>query len=301
MKHYHYFTSGISSYFIWGFLPIFFKLLDGYNHYDIILLRIIMAAIILLLISIFFKKQSKQDILNFKNDTNRVRTIVLTLIGSICLVTNWLIFIYVVNEISVNASAFAYFILPIFTAFLAHLILKEKLNRNKYLGIFLSSVSCILLANIGLNEIGFVLIVTLSYSFYMISQRKNDVISRQNSLMIQMIIASFIMLLFNPNKLQVLSYDFNYYFYVLIIALFFTVLPLFLNLLALNRLESSQLAFLIYISPITTFLIGVFVYDEKFTLLSMLAYIFLFIAIIFFNWDLFRFVKKKLGKRLKLS
>jgi chloramphenicol-sensitive protein RarD len=301
MNQYKYFLTGISSYAIWGFLPIFFKLMTEYNPYDIILYRIIMAAIVMIIISLFIRKQVKKDIKNLLNSEHRLKTIILTIVGSACLVLNWTIYIYVVNKISINASAFAYFILPIFTAFLAKMILKEKLNRNKYIGILLSSISCALLANIGLNEILYVLIVTLSYAFYMISQRRNTVMSRQSSLTVQMIIGSLLMLIINPNELHVTNFDLNFYILVLLIAVFFTVLPLFLNLFALNGLESSQLAFLIYISPITTFLLSVLVYKEEFSWMSVIAYCFLFVAILFFNWDLFKSVKEKVSKRLKLT
>ena len=45
--------------------------------------------------------------------------------------SNWICYIYLINNISVNAGAFAYTILPIATAFIAHFTIKERLSKLK--------------------------------------------------------------------------------------------------------------------------------------------------------------------------
>ncbi|MCB0278224.1 MAG: EamA family transporter [Calditrichaeota bacterium] len=291
--------AGFSSYVIWGFLPVLLRLIDRYDGFTIVLHRTITAMILLLLVTItFLRKLCRSDLRRFLESTKKAKTIILTVIGSILLVSNWLVYIYVVNKISINAAAFSYFVLPITTAFLAFLILKEQLNRLKIAGILLSSISCVLLANIGLSEVIFVITTTLTYSLYLISQRQNTALHRMTSLLIQLFLASIWMLIFNPNPYQPFSLGPDFWWVITVISLFFTLLPLFLNLYALNGLESAQLSFLVYVSPITSFLIAISFYNEKLSPLTGIAYLLLIVAILCFNWDLLKFIVTRLKKRL---
>ncbi len=224
----------------------------------------------------------------------------LNALGGILLVANWISYVYVINHISVNAGAFAYLILPIVTAFLAFFFLKEKLTLFRWAGILLSSISCYLMAHIDLNQILYISIITFSYSFYMITQRRNTYLSRKNALTIQMVLGALIMIALDPTPATGPPSDAHFWIFISIIAVVFTIAPLLLNLYALNGMESSQLAFLIYVNPITSFLIGVAIYHENLDPVAIIAYALQAVSIIIFNWDLIlKVIEKSTGIRLK--
>lgn len=296
------FAAGFLSYVIWGFVPIFFKEISDHDPYEIIFYRIGIAALVIALVLSFDIKKSWSDITSLYNRSAKdfMNMMTLNAIGAVLLVINWITYVYVVNYVSVNAGAFAYLILPIITTFLAFFILNEKMNSFKWAGILLSAVSCYLMAHIDFHQIIYISCVTFSYSFYMITQRRNTYLNRKIALTIQMLIGAIIMLIVNPAATAGSALDLHFWIFITIIAVVFTITPLLLNLFALNGMESSQLAFLIYINPITSFLIGLFVYNEKLDPIAIVAYSLLAASIVIFNWDLIiKIIEKSFGMKLK--
>jgi chloramphenicol-sensitive protein RarD len=280
---------------IWGFVPIFFKGISTHDPYEIIYYRIIIAALAITIIIGIGVRNFASEISSVHKSSPKffLWMILLNATGAILLLVNWISYVYVVNSISVNAGSFAYLILPIVTAFLAFFILKERLSLFRWIGISLSAISCYLIAHIDPNQVLYISIVTLSYSFYMITQRKNTYLSRKNALAIQMVLGAFIMIAIDPSPPGGPALDGHFWIFITIIAVVFTITPLLLNLFALNGMESSQLAFLIYVNPITSFLIGVLMYNEQLEAIAIAAYALQAFSIVIFNWDLILKVLEK--------
>jgi len=295
--------TGLSSYIIWGFVPIFLKQLKSFDDYEIIFYRILLAALTMAVVMSFDFKQTVQEVSAVWKSSKRdfFLMLTLTLIGGGLLATNWVTYVYVVNHVSINAASFAYLILPIATTFLAFFILGEKLNSNKWLAVLLSGISCYLMANIDLKQILYISAITLSYSFYLITQRHNTRINRKISVFIQMILGTLLMLFIDPIKTAPAELTGAFWLYVSIIAVVFTVTPLLLNLHALNGMESSQLAFLIYVNPIIAFITGILIYHEKLTFLAAMSYLLLGVAIVIFNWEYIVKAAEKSGLTKKLK
>jgi chloramphenicol-sensitive protein RarD len=62
------------------------------------------------------------------------------------------------------------------------------------------------------------------------------------------------------------------------------VLPLFLNLFALNRINSATIGIVMYINPLINFTIAFLVYKEKAAPLQTIGYVIIFIGLILFNY-----------------
>jgi chloramphenicol-sensitive protein RarD len=296
-----YFFSGLMSFIIWGFLPLFFKQIESLDSVSIAFYRVIFSALVMFFFLIFILFRSRKISLMLKKLSTKdiLYTIFFTFLGAAFLDCNWVSYVYTVNHISIHTAAFSYMIVPIMTAFLAIFILKEKINKIQALAILLSCLSCYFIGHVSLKEVIFILIISLSYSLFIISQRKNNLLPRQIILAFQMLMAAGIMLviqLFMPvQHFQILS---SYLiWHILFISVFFTLTPLFLNLFAMNGMKASQLAFLIYLNPIISFIIGIMLYGEKISPLSMFSYALLSIAIFVFNWEwfgnIFPFLKQK--------
>ncbi|MNE47234.1 EamA-like transporter family protein [compost metagenome] len=64
---------------------------------------------------------------------------------------------------------------------------------------------------------------------------------------------------------------------------FFTIIPLFLNLYALKGINSSAVGIMIYINPIINFLLAIFYYKEDVSSLQLFSYFLILVSIIVFN------------------
>jgi len=214
----------------------------------------------------------------------------LTLGSALLLVSNWFIFIYVMNHISVNAASFAYLVCPILTTVLAFLILREKLTSTQWFAVGLSAVACGLLSYNNFMSILYSLVVAATYALYLIIQKKIVGVDKFLLLNVQLVIIAIILAPFYPYYSGPVPQEISFYGYIGIIAVLFTIIPLFLNLYALKGISSSSVGILLYINPIIGFVLAAVYYNEPITLFQVMAYSLILISIVVFNSK--AFIKK---------
>lgn len=283
-KHY---AAAITAFVVWGFFSLPLRALKEYSAGEILYFRIVCSVLILLAILLIFRKAKlKQDFVLFKSFAAKQRTqfIGLTLGGAILLIFNWLIFIYVINHINIKTASFSYFICPVLTAVLANFILKERLTSLQWIAVMFCVASCVLLGLNSVTELGYSFAVAISYALYLVSQRKNYGFDRLTVLAVQMIFALSVLSIAYPLLVEAAPDSAFFYSMITIVAGIFTVLPLFLNLFALNRLNSATVGILLYINPLMNFVIAFVVFHETVTQLQVIGYIIILIALVIFNY-----------------
>ena len=281
-----YYSAAFSAFFIWGFFSFVLKPLHNYPSLDILFYRVFFSVIAMMLINVLFRRNIlRRDWNHFKNTTakQKTRIISLTLGGGLFLTLNWFVFIYVVNHVSVNAASLAYLICPILTTVIAFFILKEKLSKWQWFAVIISFFSCILLSFGHFHDIFFSLIVAATYALYIVSQKKNSEMDKFLVLTIQLVFTALVLLPFYPKYSGVIPTEPLFYGCMFFIVVFFTIIPLFLNLYALKGINSSAVGIMIYINPIITFLVAIFYYNEQVTSLQLLSYSLILVSIIIFN------------------
>jgi chloramphenicol-sensitive protein RarD len=287
-KHY---AAAVAAFVIWGFFSIPLRTLQAYPAGEILYFRILFSSVVLLLIiSLFKKKDLKKDWQSFSSMTSRQKNtvVLLTLAGGALLTVNWLSFIYTVNAINIKTASFSYLICPVITAVLGYFLIQEKLSSMQWVSVALCGVSCILIGASSALELGYSFTTALTYALYLITQRKNQGFDRIIMLGFQMVF-SFILLNFSFGYLvESVPAVPKFYSVILLIAAVFTVLPLFLNLFALNKINSTTIGILLYINPLLNFLLAFFVFDERADFLQLIGYALIGIALVVFNFPHFK-------------
>ena len=281
-----YYFSAFLAFFIWGFFSLALKPLHNYPSLDILFYRVFFSVILMFFINVTFRRNLlKKNWNHFKKmtQTQKKSTINLTLGGGVFLALNWFVFIYIMNHVSVKAASLAYLICPILTTVLAFFILKEKLSKWQWIAVLISTFSCILLSFNHFQDIFYSLITAATYSLYLISQRKNTEIDKFLILSIQLFFTAIILLPFYPNYSGEVPVEPLFYSCLLVIVVLFTIIPLFLNLFALNGINSSAVGIMIYINPIITFLLAILYYKEKVNIIQLIAYFLILVSILIFN------------------
>lgn len=281
-----YYLAAFSAFFIWGFFSLALKPIHNYPSLDILFYRIFFSVVIMTVINVVFRKKvvlKKWDVFKNLPSKSKQNIFFLTLGGSIILASNWFIFIYVVNHVSVKAGSLAYMICPILTTVLAYFILAEKLSKWQWTAVFISVCSCFLLSLNNFHDLFYSLVVAATYALYLVSQRKNSAIDKFLLLNIQLLFIGFIILPFYPKYSGVIPLEPLFYICLFFIVVFFTIIPLFLNLYALKRLNSSTVGILMYINPIINFLLAFFYFKEQVSWLQLFSYFLIFVSIVIFN------------------
>ena len=280
------FSAAIAAFIIWGFFSLALKPLHHYPSLDILFYRVFLCVILMLGINLIFRrnvlKETKDNFLAMSKKQKK-EAFLLTLGGAILLTANWFFFIYVMNHVSVKSAAFAYLVCPILTTVFAYFILEEKLNKWQWTAVALSVFSCILLGFNHLMDVFYSVIIAATYALYLVSQRKNKAIDKFLLLTLQLTTSAVILLPFFPFYRGEVPTEISFYVYIAIISVFFTIIPLFLNLFALKEMSSASVGILLYINPLINFFLAIFYYKEEITPFQIVAYSVIFLSIIVFN------------------
>jgi chloramphenicol-sensitive protein RarD len=287
MKNATYYLAAITAFTIWGFFSLVLRPLAAYASLDILFYRVFLSATLLLIISGLIRRrvwrENKQLFLSLPARDRRGLLFQL-FGGGLFLTGNWFSFIYVVNHVSVKASAFAYLVCPVLTTALAWLILKEHLTRGQWVAVGLSAVGCCVLGFNNLTDLMYGLVIAISYAFYLVSQRKNYGADRLLLLSGQVIFSALLLLPFYPVYRGPVPQAASFYVLISVIAVCLTIFPLFLNLYALKQLRSSTVGILLNINPLVGFVLALTVYHERVDLQQITAYGIVVFSIVLFNW-----------------
>jgi chloramphenicol-sensitive protein RarD len=272
----------------WGFFSIPLRKIQHYPSDEILFYRIFTSLILTgAYIALFRIKQVKTDLEYFYtlDKDGRRKVIILCLLSGVLISGNWFTYIYAVNNVNLKSAAFAYMVCPLITAFAGFLILREKLSMMKLIALGIASVSILILAQGSLRDVLWSVFVAALYSFFLIVQKVMNKMDKFNMLGLQLLIASILMFPFYVYSYQGFPFDTFFWTDIVIIAIFFTIIPLYLSLYALIGMPSSTLGVIIYLNPIVAFAVAFFYFHEGISLHQLYAYSLLLAAVIVFNWN----------------
>lgn len=255
---------------------------------QILVFRILCSLLITIGISLLIRRKIfKKDVeyLESLEKSERKKLLLRILYSSMFVTANWFAFIYVINHVSVQAGAFAYMVCPIITAVFAFIFLKEKLSVIKWVSIALCFLSIAFLSLGFVTEVIYSVIIATLYAGYLMLQKRIEGLDKLNVLMLQLLISSVFILPFASIEHVTFTTDLNFWIQIVIISVFFTIIPLFLSLYALIGMPSSTMGILIYINPIVAFMVAFFYFDENSTVQKMIAYLILLVSVILFNYS----------------
>lgn len=283
-----YYAAGVIAFVMWGAFAIPLKLIKAYASIEILQYRVFTALLMIAVFILIFRRDKlKVDIRTFSSGTKteRLKLGGLVLLSSALLMGNWYTYIYAVNHVSLTSAAFAYMVCPLLTAFGGFFILKENLTSIKLVALVIALISIMLLATGSLREVTWSVVIASLYALYLIIQRFITQVDKLNMLAINLLLSAMAILPYYFTHHAAVPTDPTFWVVIVIIALVFTLIPLFLNLFALIQLPSATLGIIMYINPIIAFLIAFFHFNEPFNLHQVMSYSLLFIAIVIFNWN----------------
>lgn len=287
-KHY---AAAISAFVVWGFFSIPLRALSAYSAGEILYFRIVFSFLVLVAIITLFRRKSFREDMHLLSSYNRKKRwaiVSLTLAGGALLTVNWLTFIYIVNNINIKTASFSYLICPVITAVLGFFLIGEKMTRIQWIAVALCALSCVLIGINSAMELGYSFLTALTYALYLISQRKNQGFDRMVVLLIQVAFSLIIMTVIFSWLVHDVPEATKFYSLVFMIAVVFTVLPLFLNLYALNRINSATIGILMYINPLINFTVAFVIFNETISLIQLSGYLMILVALVLFNIPNFR-------------
>jgi chloramphenicol-sensitive protein RarD len=125
---------GIGAYLLWGFFPIYWKLLHGINAFQLISHRIIWSFVLLMLV-ILVTRQFADFRAVAKSKNLWVYLFAALLIG-----INWTLYVWAVNKDYIVETSLGYFINPLISVLLGIVFLRERLRLGQWIPVILAAL-----------------------------------------------------------------------------------------------------------------------------------------------------------------
>lgn len=275
---------GLAAYVLWGILPVYWKALELVSPFEILSSRFMWSCVFVLLLIIFqkkwllFAKEVKQVFSNVKTGAAMAA-------AGITISFNWGTFIWAVNKGHIVETSMGYYINPLVSILFAVVFLRERLDKMQ-----LAAITC---AFIGVASMVYSfgkipwVSLTLAFTFALYGLLKKILpVSALTSIMLETLLITPLALVYEYSLWQqgVSFYASGNLQVIMMLtgAGVVTAIPLLLFTAGARLLPLKIIGFLQYISPTLTLLIGVFVYNEAFTASHLLAFGWIWAALLLF-------------------
>lgn len=275
------FLAALAAYTFWGFFPLFWKLLDQYSAWEILIHRVVWSFLFYLFIVLL---QGKFNFL--LSIIKKPELLWLSLASAILIAINWLVFIWSINSGQVIESAFGYFISPILNIFLGLFFFKEKLSKKMFIAFSLVFISVGWLLLKSHQPPWLALSLAITFSLYGVIRK----ISRQEAILHSTIesgllvplvlIASPWICTLNPLTAPIGQTS------LLALGGILTGFILWLFAIGARKLSYSTMGFLQFISPSLQFLVGYFLFKEPLSPERLVSFAVIWLAVAIAIWDL---------------
>lgn len=275
---------GLAAYVLWGILPVYWKALELVSPFEILSSRFMWSCVFVFLLINFqkkwplFTKEVKQVFSNVKTGAAMVA-------AGITISFNWGTFIWAVNNGHIVETSMGYYINPLVSILFAVVFLRERLDKMQ-----LAAITC---AFIGVASMVYSfgkipwVSLTLAFTFALYGLLKKILpVSALTSIMLETLLITPLALVYEYSLWQQgVSFYVSGNLQVIMMltgAGVVTAIPLLLFTAGARLLPLKIIGFLQYISPTLTLLIGVFVYNEAFTASHLLAFGWIWAALLLF-------------------
>jgi chloramphenicol-sensitive protein RarD len=274
---------GIGAYLMWGFFPIYLKAIQGVPALQIMFHRVLWAFLFVALLIIL-----RQTWPRLKESLKKPRILLIYTLSAGLLAINWLIYIYGINSGQVVETSLGYFINPLLSVALGVVFLRERLRPMQWFPIGLAAVG-VLYLTLQYGSLPWIALgLAFSFGLYGLF-KKISPLSALHGLSLEtgiLFIPALLFLLYTESQA---SGSFGHLGMNVTILLAFsgvvTAVPLLLFTRAAQSIPLTLLGILQYIAPTIQFLLGIFLYQEPFTLTRLVGFLIIWLALAIFTLE----------------
>ena len=284
------FYFAFSAYFLWGFLPIYMKMLAHFPSAEVVAHRVIWSVPIagILLILMGRTKDVRAAILNPK-------TLAMGCLTASLITINWGIYVWAISTDRTLDAALGYYINPLFSVGLGAIFLRETITLSQMAAIALAAAAVIFLA-ISNGSVPWVSIgLTVTWGFYALCKKQLPIGPNQGFLL-------EVLILFVPAIAYVgwltsqgqnhFDLSMTHNTWLLLGCGLITAVPLLLYANGAKGLKLTTIAIMQYIAPTMIFLVAVFVFGEEFGRTRTIAFLMIWTALVIYSIPMFRNMRR---------
>jgi len=279
---------GLTTFCIWGLFPLYFKAVEQYSALEIVTQRAIWSALFGSLVLLLWRHPGW-----WRELLTHPKRIGVLMISSVLIASNWLIYVWAVNNNHMVEASLGYYINPLVNVVLGLLILRERLRPLQWLAVAMAALG-VALQLITLGEFPWVSIaLALSFGTYGLL-RKQAPVAALPGLVVEtwllLPIALIWLLAFGEGASTQAAFWTDPQALWLMAAGPVTLIPLLCFNAAARHLPYSTLGFLQYITPTLLLALAVLVFKEPFPADRQLAFFCIWAGLAVYSYDAWRVV-----------
>lgn len=273
----------ITAYIVWGILPIYWKLLDNVFPMEVLAHRIVWSLVFMCIVITVTKQWDE-----FKHIIKDKRQMLYIFIASIMITINYGVYIWAINSNKIIEASLGYYINPLLAVLLGIIIFKEKVNFLTGTALIVAFVG-VLIKAIQYGKVPWISL-SLAISFALYGAIKKSVsVSPTVGIMLEVTMITPFALIYiglrNISGVGAFNTQGASIIFLLIGSGVATAVPLLLFASGAKRIPLSLIGFTQYICPTIVLLIGIFMYNEGFTTIDMIAFGFIWLAIVIYSFS----------------
>jgi len=279
-----------TAFLIWGLSPFYWKALGSVAAFEIILHRIVWSFIFLLPLVIIQKRQ-KEFIQVIKN----IRMLFILLLTAFFVGSNWLLYIWAVNNGHLIQASLGYYINPLVNVVLGMVFLKERLRFPQIVAVLIAVTGVVYLTIYHGVFPWIAITLALTFGCYGLIRKVVPVSSLVGLAVETMLLALPALIYLVHLDIKGIGSIFRVSIgtdLLLIGTSFVTAVPLLCFTLGARRILLSTVGLLQYIAPSGMFLSAIFVFNEPFAMAQIWTFIFIWTALAIYSTDSIFYYRK---------
>lgn len=281
------FSLALAAYLIWGALPLYLKMVSHIPALEIVAHRVLwslpIAAVALLV---------RGRLGEIWPLVRQPRKIGMAMLAVSLITVNWLTYVYAIGSGHTVEAALGYYINPLISIVIAAVVLKEELRPAQFVAIGLAVVAVAILAwdAGGLPWISLTLATT--WAFYALFRKTLPLGPNQGFFLEVLILTApalaYVIYLEAGGEGHFIARAGLNDPWLLMFAGVTTAVPLMIYANAAKLLRLSTIGIMQYIAPSFVFLIAVFIFKEPFGVTKLLAFCFIWAALVVYSVSAYR-------------
>ena len=279
----------VTAYVLWGFLPLYMKLLSHVPPIEVVAHRVIWSVPVAGLVLVVLRRTR-----DLRAALGNPRMLAMACITAALVSVNWGIYVWAITSGNALDAALGYYINPLFSIALGAVFLGERPNRAQVLAIALAATGVAVLILEAGSLPWAALGLTFSWGFYAMFKRSLPIGPNQGFLLEVLILLlpalGYVIWLQTTGQGHFLADTWNTG--LLLGAGLVTAVPLLIYANGAKLVRLSTIGILQYIAPTMIFLIAVFLFGEEIGRGRMIAFPLIWSALVIYSIPMIRQMRR---------
>ncbi|NIL55971.1 EamA family transporter RarD [Salinispora arenicola] len=286
---------GIGAYLIWGFFPLYMKLLQPASPLEILAHRIVWSVVFVALVLAAMRNRSFLRAL-----LRRPRALAAVGIAAALIALNWGTYIYGVNSERVVETSLGYFINPLVVVLLGVFVLRERLRPAQWAAMGVGGTAVVVLTVDYGRPPYLALVLSFSFAGYGLVKKRLGLPAAQGLFVESAVLAlpalAYLAWLGGTGQAAFGAVSAGHTA-LLVSAGAATAIPLLMFAGAANRLPFTSLGMLQYLAPILQLGCGVIIFHEPMPPARLAGFTLVWLALAIFTADAVRAARRLAPRR----